>query len=354
MQAFLQKYHIQDEVLAVGVSGGADSMALALMLREELSLYGKKIVALTIDHHLRPSSSDEAQYVAKVMQKFGIEHHILEWQGPKPKTNIESVAREARYELLCNWCKSHHVGCLFMAHHCQDQAETFLIRLQRGSGLDGLCAMRAVTEYKGIKILRPLLNRQPQELQAYLQEKQVKWITDESNSDKRFLRNKIRSFLPQLEVSTGISVEKICNAVTHLQSSENYIQQQVEELLSSRVKQYSETVVCFQYADFLSWHSEMKFRVLAQLCRQNYVPRSESVLRLIQNLCHLPFTGSTLGQKEIFLSGTTVWILPEIREKIRFKAKDWHDFVMSNPEYNNVKLPHKVKRALLMEKKIDL
>ena len=96
MQCFFEKYQIKDEVIAAGVSGGADSLALALRLKE----CGKKVVALTVDHGLRKESAREAEYVAKLMKAQGIEHHILLWKGAKPTRGIEESAREARYQLL--------------------------------------------------------------------------------------------------------------------------------------------------------------------------------------------------------------------------------------------------------------
>ena len=95
MQDFFTKYGIENQAIAVGVSGGADSLALALRLNEQ----GYKIVALTVDHGLRPEARIEAEYVASVMQKYNIEHHILTWVGTKPQTSIEEAAREARYNL---------------------------------------------------------------------------------------------------------------------------------------------------------------------------------------------------------------------------------------------------------------
>ena len=112
MREFLDKYNIQDDVLAVGVSGGADSLALALLLNECLRPVGKKVVALTVDHQLRPESADEAAYVAQVMEQKGIEHHILVWNENKPKTGIEEAARVARYRLLSAWCHQHQIHCL--------------------------------------------------------------------------------------------------------------------------------------------------------------------------------------------------------------------------------------------------
>ena len=163
---FFIKNNIDAKAIAVGVSGGADSLALALLLKEYLP--DIKIVALTVDHKLRPTSLEEALYTKDVMEKFGIEHHILTWKGEKPLTGIEEQARLARYELLTNWCKKNNINYLAIAHHLFDQAETFLMRIQRGSGVLGLSSMEDIVVRDGICILRPLLDISPLMLKEYL------------------------------------------------------------------------------------------------------------------------------------------------------------------------------------------
>lgn len=108
---------ITGDVVAVGVSGGADSLALLLLMDELLRPLGRRVAALTVDHGLRKESRAEAEYVAGVAAARGIEHHILTWQGDKPRSGVEEAARTARYALLCSWCHEHGVETLCMAHH---------------------------------------------------------------------------------------------------------------------------------------------------------------------------------------------------------------------------------------------
>ena len=164
--------------VAVGVSGGADSLALVLLLDELLRPQGRQVIALTVDHGLREESATEAAYVAKLMAEHEIEHHILVWQGEKPSTGIEEAARDARYALLRGWCQANGVEILCVAHHQQDQAETFLMRLQRGSGVTGLCGMAEVNELDGVSIVRPLLNISSECLKNYLQLRNISWVED--------------------------------------------------------------------------------------------------------------------------------------------------------------------------------
>lgn len=345
----LNKYKLRPDRVAVGVSGGADSLFLALATHDELQSYGIKTVALTVNHKLRPEADVETQYVQEIMQQYGIEHHVLVWQGEKPQTGIEEKAREARYDLLCRWCKDNGIDCLLIAHHLRDQAETFLMRLQRGSGLEGLCSMREMTEINSIKILRPLLHIEPAFCENYLSSKKIKWVHDNSNDNTDFLRVKMREFLPELQQKTGIDLAKFDEAIVNLQSADDYISEQVEKEIKDKVRNDFDAVISFKYSDFIKWHKELKFRILALLLKKKYIPRAQSILELISAMQTLPFTGATLGGKEIFLNYGRVWIVPELSAKRRSTRKEWKEFLLANSEYQNQKIPHKARLAILQK-----
>jgi tRNA(Ile)-lysidine synthase len=131
-------------VLAVAVSGGPDSLALVLLAEKWARQRGGQAWALTVDHGLRPESAAEARRVAFWLAARSIAHQILVWTGDKPASGIQEAARDARYRLLAEWCRTH--GCLHLvaAHHREDQVETHLIRRRAGSGPDGLAGMSAV------------------------------------------------------------------------------------------------------------------------------------------------------------------------------------------------------------------
>jgi len=155
-------------------------------------------VALTVDHGLRPGSADEAVRVGRWLSNRRIEHHVLAWTGPKPRTRIQEKAREARYELLTGWCRANGVGDLALAHQLEDQAETFVMRLRRGSGPDGLAGMSAVVERRGVRILRPLLGVSRGALEKTLEEFGQEWLDDPSNRNRAFERIQIRESFPAL------------------------------------------------------------------------------------------------------------------------------------------------------------
>ena len=336
-----------DKKIAVGVSGGADSLALVLMAAEELAVFGYQIAALTVDHRLRPGSAQEAQYVGRLMAEHNIEHHILVWDGEKPLSGIEDAARAARYDLMQQWCEENGVHVLMVAHHRRDQAETFLMRLQRGSGLEGLCCMREVSYWRDLLILRPLLDCSPEDLRNYLRKRGVQWVEDESNTDGRYMRNKMRAYLPELEHQTGISAQILAQTAARLQSAEEYMEQQVEQIMEQQVCRLSGGVSCIEYGDFLQWHREIKFRVLACLCRREYIPRAERVLNAVQKMNHLPFYGITLGGREIFAAYGKIWVVPERNAKRIASREKWKEFVLQNPQYAAKKIPHKARVAIL-------
>ena len=186
--------------IAVAVSGGADSLALTLLLHDFCLANKIKLFAITIDHKMRKSSSQEALELNKILSKKKIPHKILAIPTKKiPQKNIEAKLREMRYELLCEFCKKNKIEYLFLGHHLGDVAENFLIRLFRGSGLDGLSTMTEISEFNNIKLVRPLLNVEKEQLKNFLRSKKVKWFEDETNDDEKFLRNKIRKFFDSFE-----------------------------------------------------------------------------------------------------------------------------------------------------------
>ena len=185
-------------VVAVGVSGGCDSMALILLCDRWARRNGGRVIALTVDHRLRADSAAEAAQVGDWCARRGIEHRILTWDGEKPRTRIQETAREARYGLLSGWCRENGVLHLAIAHNREDQAETFLMRLTRGSGTFGLAATSAVVESGGVRIIRPLLGVSRERLRHTLREAGQDWIEDPSNRNPQYRRVRVRDWLPAL------------------------------------------------------------------------------------------------------------------------------------------------------------
>jgi tRNA(Ile)-lysidine synthase len=178
--------------LAVAVSGGPDSMALAILARAWVEARGGTLLALVVDHRLRPESTAEAGQAAAWLAALGIPAQVLAWQGPKPAAGIQAAAREARYRLLADACRAAGILHLLLAHHADDQAETVAMRAGRGSGPAGLAGMAAVRELEGLRVLRPLLAVPKARLVATLKAAGQPWLEDPSNRSPRFARTGLR------------------------------------------------------------------------------------------------------------------------------------------------------------------
>ena len=180
-------------VLAVAVSGGRDSLALALLAHEWAVARGGHVVALIVDHGLRAEAGVEAAATRDLLCGHGIAADILQWTGAKPTHGLQEAARLARYGLLFDACRQRGILHLLVAHHADDQAETVAMRAARGSGPDGLAGMAALVERRHARLLRPLLSVPRARLTATLEARGVAWIDDPSNTDRRFERARLRA-----------------------------------------------------------------------------------------------------------------------------------------------------------------
>ncbi len=184
------------DTLVLAVSGGSDSVALLWLVDRWLGQAGRRaprIVVATVDHGLRDASAEEARWVRALALSRGYEHRLLRWCGAKPKTGLQSAARAARYRLL-GMCVSELGGrtALVTAHTLDDQAETVLMRLGRGSGVDGLAAIAEAVELDGICVHRPLLDVGRGALRDVLSGTGLDWLEDPSNQSTRFERVRVR------------------------------------------------------------------------------------------------------------------------------------------------------------------
>ena len=203
-------------ILGVTVSGGGDSVALLFLLAEWANKNNRKVCVATVNHNLRDAAASEAAFVADLCKALDFEHTILEWKGWAGTGNLQNAARNARKLLLTEWCAEYGVSAVALGHTQDDQAETFLLRLARGSGLDGLSAMQAASGKDPVWI-RPLLKVGRQELRDYLTHIGQDWIDDPSNDDKSFERVKIRKSLPLL-AELGLTIERLSQTAEGLQA----------------------------------------------------------------------------------------------------------------------------------------
>lgn len=189
--------------ILLAVSGGPDSMALmhlAARWRDSLPKQARpEVIAATVDHGLRPESAEEARLVARAAQALDIVHHTLVWTGPKPRSRIQEAAREARYGLLADCARACGVRVIMTGHHADDQAQTILFRLLRGSSLAGLSGMRKRSHREGLEIARPLLDAGKQRLIEYCNTHAIAYADDASNRDPKYARTRMTSLLEAME-----------------------------------------------------------------------------------------------------------------------------------------------------------
>jgi tRNA(Ile)-lysidine synthase len=273
--------------LAVAVSGGADSMALTLLTAQWARRRQVPFFALTVDHGLRRGSGAEAKRVSAALKEQGINHKILKWRGDKPDANIQAAARQARYDLMRTWCLKNKVPDLLLAHHQDDQAETVLMRLIRGSGVDGLAAMSGVRELDGVRLLRPLLTVPSTRLRATCRKFGQTWIDDPSNQNIAFDRIKVRKLLAEMK-PLGLDAARLAQTARHMGRARETLEQQTRQLASSIVELNSSGVACIDMPAFNEMPEEAALRLLTMCLKTvgggTYVPRFERLLRLHENL----------------------------------------------------------------------
>jgi tRNA(Ile)-lysidine synthase len=211
-----------EDRLALAVSGGSDSMALMALAARWRVLVRRpatSIIVLTVDHGLRAESARrEAESVKQAALRLGFGHAALRWEGPKPATGVQEAAREARYRLMTGYCAEHGIDALVTAHTRDDQAETFLLRLARGSGVDGLSAMAPERRLGPCRLLRPLLGISRQRLRAYLIREDIGWFDDPSNENPAFERVRMRRALRAF-AAMGVNAASIARSAARLREA---------------------------------------------------------------------------------------------------------------------------------------
>jgi len=180
------------------------------------------LMAATVDHGLRPEAADEAAMVAELCGTLGVNHEVLRWKGWDHKGNLQDHARQARRDLLSVWAKAHQLDVVALGHTMDDQAETVLMRLVRGSGVDGLAGMARTRVIGDIRWIRPLLGQKRADLRLWLQGQGVTWADDPSNDDARFVRIRAR----KLMVEMGLNVQGLAQTAQRMQAARNALEGQ--------------------------------------------------------------------------------------------------------------------------------
>lgn len=287
--------------VAVAVSGGADSMALSLLVAR----WGKAVY-LSFDHGLRSNSAGEMSKVGAWLKAKGLKHVVLSWAGEKPTAGIQQAARDARYLAMEKWCKDNGVEYLLLAHHEGDQAETFLMRLARGSGVDGLSAMSDNTPplfvNGGPTYIRPLLGVEKSRLVATLEHMQHDWVEDPSNENLAFTRVQARKLLAEPPME-GLNNKRMANTAKRMKRVRQVLDRLTAEVLSAAVNTEeiaTKSGFChLNTAVLKEADEEIALRVLSRLLTHFggsiYPPRMLPVERLLGEVMREGFSGATLA-----------------------------------------------------------
>lgn len=223
---------IDEPALVLAVSGGSDSTALLVLAARWRKRHkrGPKLLAVTIDHGLRPESRREAVMVKQLARRLGVAHRTMRWTGRKPATALQEKARAERYARLAEAAHRVQARCVLTAHTLDDQAETVLIRMMRGSGLTGLAAMAPVTPMSGIFLVRPLLDLPKARLIATLRADSLPFAEDPSNKDPRFTRPRVRALMPVL-AREGLDARRLAVLARRLRRADVAIETVTEEAI---------------------------------------------------------------------------------------------------------------------------
>lgn len=201
----------------LAVSGGPDSTALMLLAQSwrASAASGPELVIASVDHGLRAEARTEAEDVARLAGALGLPHAILTWPGALPAGGLQEAARHARYELLLDHARQIGADAIATAHTCDDQAETVLFRLMRGSGLSGLAGIPAQRDIGAMCLVRPLLGMRKAELVEVCRRAGVPFAQDPSNHNPRFARTRLRAMLPLLEAE-GLDAPRFARLAARL------------------------------------------------------------------------------------------------------------------------------------------
>lgn len=289
--ALVPDFENSDAILGLAVSGGPDSLALLLLAHDS---FPGRIAAASVDHGLRPEANDECRFVATLCADRAIPHQILTPSTPI-RGSIQSEARKVRYSLLYGWMEHRNIAWLATAHHADDQLETLIMRVLRGSGIDGMSAIRA----KRGHVIRPLLPFSKDILIQYVTTQGIEPIDDPSNKDQSFDRVRVRNALSQL---SGFDISLASQSAAALDDARTAIHWMVDELAAVHVKPTADGC----QLDKHDFPHEIVRRLLLRclhICDPALSPRGSQLEPLIKGLER----GETLTIGDILCKGGLTW-----------------------------------------------
>lgn len=319
-------------LLAVAVSGGADSVALLRLAHDWAAERGGALVAVTFDHRLRPESAAEAERVAEWCAALGIRHRTLAWDAGAPESGIEAAARAARYAALEALCRAEGALHLLVGHHAGDQRETVAMRMERGGG-HGRAGMPALDYRRDCRLLRPLLGFAKAELIALCRALGQEWVEDPSNHSDAFERNRVRRRLERLSVSEAAAIDREIAAA-------GAARMDAERRLARRIVAWARiSPLGYAWIDWTAWRGaprddiadrEFLGRIAHCVGGRAYAPPLGVVERALATLAAGGV--ATLGGCVARAGGGGLWILRENRTPPEASAGRWDERFAAAPD----------------------
>ena len=283
--------------VGLALSGGGDSMALMVLASEWARTVGRELRAATVDHGLRDGSAAEAALAGAAARQLGLDHTVLAWEGWSGQGNLQDAARQARYRLLSDWATSHGLVAVLLGHTLDDQAETFLMRLARGSGVDGLSAMATLREEGGMLWARPLLTTRRADLRELLTARGTQWVEDPSNADLRFDRIKIREAMPALQ-KIGLWPERLAATADRLSLARDALQWLAADVAHRAARAEAAGYLQIAPDALVDAPQETRLRLLAAglnwVTGQHYRPRLAALKPVAEGILTPEFAAQTL------------------------------------------------------------
>ena len=299
---FLHQHNLENQnAIAVAVSGGPDSMALAGSL---IQIYEGDIHIISVDHGLRAQSKDEVKSIEKWVFDLGLDNVNfagLAWKEDKPENAVMENARRARYDLMFDYCRGAGIDTLFVGHHQNDQAETFLMRLAKGSGLDGLAGMFEYKRNNEMNLARPFLDHPKSDLIEYCHQHEIGFIEDSSNTNNKFMRPRLREAMPAL-AEEGLTEKRLALTTKRLKRAREALQLISNQAFEGALLLQNDDVTEFNLESLKQYPEEIGLRVLQRAVEYfrpdaAYNVRMEKLEDLFEDLWRDPegYKARTLG-----------------------------------------------------------
>ena len=280
----------------VGLSGGADSLCLTLLMNEYSKFSKNEIFACIVDHKLRPESSTEIIPIIDILKSRGINYKVLVWEHEKIIGSFENKARIARYNLLYNYCKELGSEFLMTAHHALDQWETFFMRLSKSSSLKGLSAIKPISNFRDIKLIRPMLNFSPEDIKQTLIERFgiTNYVKDPSNESLEFERVRWRKSYEVLSKTYKLGLENIGKSIERLRVADDCLNELAQDFEKDIFDGYYINIKKFR-----NIHLELQIRVLNliidRVLNKNRIVSYSLLMRVCFQICQKDFVAINLA-----------------------------------------------------------